>query len=431
MSKRFQVFVSSTYEDLRVERQQVMQALLELDCIPAGMELFPAADDDQWTLIRSVIDECDYYIVIVGARYGSVNRNGISYTEMEYRYALQKKKPIIGFLLDDNATPSSPLREKSRDKKKKLEDFRSLVGRKLCKFWSSPVDLGSQVSRSITQLIKAKPAIGWVRADSIDQLTALESENAQLRAQLQEAMNQVTEQKGPRRASKRASMGSAEHGTDPKHVKPEPERTRMPVTAGSIRHKFDVAGHEGYLHVGLHQDGAPGELFVTMAKEGSTVGGMMDAFATAISLCLQYGVPLEALVKKFSHQRFDPQGMTRNPDIPFAKSIVDYIFRWLGLTFIEEFRRANLPGRPVASLADAPACDVCGASMVQYGASYKCLTCGTTGGNSSQAKTNSETSSPGRKPPAAKRTVQVSKTSKAAKHRLPEHPIRVGAVSQV
>jgi len=125
----------------------------------------------------------------------------------------------------------------------------------------------------------------------------------------------------------------------------EPDRRRMPVTAGSIRHKFDVAGHEGYLHVGLHEDGTPGELFVTMAKEGSTVGGMMDAFATAISLCLQYGVPLEALVKKFSHQRFDPQGMTRNPDIPFAKSIVDYIFRWLGLTFIEEFRKANLPGR--------------------------------------------------------------------------------------
>jgi len=119
----------------------------------------------------------------------------------------------------------------------------------------------------------------------------------------------------------------------------------MPVTAGSIRHKFDVAGHEGYLHVGLQEDGTPGELFVTMAKEGSTVGGMMDAFATAISLCLQYGVPLEALVKKFSHQRFDPQGMTRNPDIPFAKSIVDYIFRWLGITFLEEFRKANLPGR--------------------------------------------------------------------------------------
>jgi ribonucleoside-diphosphate reductase alpha chain len=124
----------------------------------------------------------------------------------------------------------------------------------------------------------------------------------------------------------------------------EPHRHRLPDTRPSFTHKFDVAGHEGYLNVGLYEDNRPGELFITMAKEGSTVGGMMDAFATAISLCLQYGVPLDALVKKFSHQRFDPSGMTSNRDIPFAKSIVDYIFRWLGMTFLEDFRKANLPG---------------------------------------------------------------------------------------
>jgi ribonucleoside-diphosphate reductase alpha chain len=129
-----------------------------------------------------------------------------------------------------------------------------------------------------------------------------------------------------------------------------PHRRRMAVTGSSLRHKFDVAGHEGYLHVGLYDDGAPGELFITMAKEGSTVGGMMDAFATAVSLCLQYGVPLESLVKKFSHQRFEPSGMTTNRDIPFAKSIVDYVFRWLGLTFLEEFRKANMPNRAPEAL---------------------------------------------------------------------------------
>ncbi len=124
-------------------------------------------------------------------------------------------------------------------------------------------------------------------------------------------------------------------------AKRTPHRHRLPATRPSITHKFDVAGHEGYLNVGLYEDGGPGELFITMAKEGSTVGGMMDAFATAISLCLQYGVPLEALVKKFSHQRFEPSGMTSNRDIPFAKSIVDYLFRWLGMTFLEEFRKNN------------------------------------------------------------------------------------------
>ena len=126
----------------------------------------------------------------------------------------------------------------------------------------------------------------------------------------------------------------------------KPHRHRLPATRPSITHKFDIAGHEGYLNVGLYEDtDQPGELFITMAKEGSTVGGMVDAFATSISLCLQYGVPLEALVKKFSHQRFEPSGMTANRDIPFAKSIVDYIFRWLGVTFLEEYRKANVPNR--------------------------------------------------------------------------------------
>ncbi|MCD6365851.1 MAG: vitamin B12-dependent ribonucleotide reductase [Planctomycetes bacterium] len=123
-----------------------------------------------------------------------------------------------------------------------------------------------------------------------------------------------------------------------------PHRQRLQPTLMSKRHKFDIAGHEGYLHVGLYEDGKPGELFITMAKEGSTVGGMMDAFATAISLCLQYGVPLEALVKKFAHQRFEPSGLTATREIPFAKSIVDYVFRWMGLEFLgEDYRMRNLP----------------------------------------------------------------------------------------
>ena len=137
-------------------------------------------------------------------------------------------------------------------------------------------------------------------------------------------------------------------------AKQEPYRHRLPATRPAITHKFDIAGHEGYLNVGLFEDGSPGELFITMAKEGSTLGGMMDAFATAISLCLQYGVPLDALVKKFSHHRFDPSGMTANPDIPFARSIVDYLFRWMGLTFLEEYRQANLPQRSPSSAKAAP-----------------------------------------------------------------------------
>ncbi len=120
-------------------------------------------------------------------------------------------------------------------------------------------------------------------------------------------------------------------------------RRRLPDTRQSVTHKFSVGGHEGYITVGLFEDGSPGELFITMAKEGSTIGGLMDTIGTQTSMCLQYGVPLEALVSKFAHMRFEPSGWTSNEDIPQAKSVVDYIFRWLGIQFLPGYREANAP----------------------------------------------------------------------------------------
>ena len=125
----------------------------------------------------------------------------------------------------------------------------------------------------------------------------------------------------------------------------QPLRRRLPETRSAITHKFDVAGHEGYLTVGLFEDRQPGELFITMAKEGSTIGGLMDCIGTLTSLALQYGVPLEALLRKFAHQRFEPSGFTKNPEIRNASSIIDYVFRWLSLQFIPGYREANLAGR--------------------------------------------------------------------------------------
>jgi ribonucleoside-diphosphate reductase alpha chain len=115
-----------------------------------------------------------------------------------------------------------------------------------------------------------------------------------------------------------------------------PRRERLPDTRQSLTHKFNISGHEGYITVGLYPDGRVGELFITMAKEGSTIGGLMDCFGTAISMSLQYGVPLRVYVEKFSHTRFEPMGHTKNPDVPIAKSLVDYIFRWLGRTFLPD-----------------------------------------------------------------------------------------------
>ncbi|HEV2295300.1 MAG TPA: LAGLIDADG family homing endonuclease [Tepidisphaeraceae bacterium] len=124
-----------------------------------------------------------------------------------------------------------------------------------------------------------------------------------------------------------------------------PLRRRLPDTRHAKTHKFDISGHEGYITAGLYDDGTPGEVFITMAKEGSTIGGLMDAIATLVSVSLQYGVPVESLVRKFEHVRFEPSGMTRNPEIPIAKSLVDYIFRWLAMEFVPGYRAANAPKR--------------------------------------------------------------------------------------
>jgi ribonucleoside-diphosphate reductase alpha chain len=146
-----------------------------------------------------------------------------------------------------------------------------------------------------------------------------------------------------------ADVAKARLATPPPVVADEhrcsPCRERLPETRTSLTHKFDIQGHEGYVTVGLYPDGRPGELFIKMAKEGSTIGGLMDVLGTSISIGLQYGVPLEVLVNKFEHQRFEPSGMTKHRDIPFAKSIVDYIFRWLGMQFIPGYREANAPQR--------------------------------------------------------------------------------------
>jgi len=194
-----------------------------------------------------------------------------------------------------------------------------------------------------------------------------------------------------------------------------PLRRKLPAERQALTHRFEVSGHEGYITVGLYEDGTPGEIFVKMAKEGSTVSGLTDSFAIAVSFALQYGVPLDFLVNKFAHMRFEPQGFTRNPEIPIAKSIVDYIFRWLGSRFLSAEKQTEIgiirrdaeetetpppvegpansaqvlmslgldPITPTSTFqnqADAPSCSECGSLMVRSGACYKCHNCGATSG---------------------------------------------------
>ncbi|MGC8657552.1 MAG: vitamin B12-dependent ribonucleotide reductase [Desulfomonilaceae bacterium] len=201
-----------------------------------------------------------------------------------------------------------------------------------------------------------------------------------------------------------ASMGS--------QYSSRPVRRRLPVDCKSIRHKFEIAGHKGYIHTGFYDDGKVGEIFIRMSKEGGTISGLMDTIATLTSIALQYGVPLEDLVNKFSHVRFEPSGFTSNPNVPIAKSLTDYIFRYLGTSFLDEQARMlaglvpssedngflfpaetsresksmGFPEQPGTretlyySQSDAPACPDCGSIMVRNGSCYKCFNCGATTG---------------------------------------------------
>jgi Domain of unknown function (DUF4062) len=188
--KRFQVFISSTFKDLEEERQEVMHALLELDCMPSGMELFPASNESQWSLIKKVIDDCDYYLLILAGRYGSLGPEGISFTEMEYRYALSISKPTIAFVHRDPGKIIADKTETSSEGKMKLSDFRSTVEKRLCKQWETPQELGSVVSRSLVQLMRSTPAVGWVRANELaDREATLEL--LQLRRRVEELQEEL------------------------------------------------------------------------------------------------------------------------------------------------------------------------------------------------------------------------------------------------
>ena len=178
-------------------------------------------------------------------------------------------------------------------------------------------------------------------------------------------------------------------------------RRRLPDERRAITHHFSIAGQEGYLTVGVYEDGSPGEIFVRMAKEGSTVSGLMDAFATVVSLALQHGVPLSVLCGKLSHMRFEPSGWSGNPKIGYAKSLMDYIARYLELKFLINEQAELFAALPLSAQAsppiatnekeagtlsewvqpgDAPACNICGGLMARSGSCYRCANCGSTSG---------------------------------------------------
>jgi Domain of unknown function (DUF4062) len=186
VEKRYQVFVSSTYTDLTAERAAVIEAVLGLRHLPAGMEMFPAANEDQWSLIERVIDESDYYVVVIGGRYGSVNDTGISYTEREYDYAIETETPVLGFLHKSPGDIVARKTDESDEAREKLKSFREKVQGRPVKYFTNADQLGGQVALSLVALVNNEPAIGWVRGDKA-MTVEQENEILELRRQLTEA----------------------------------------------------------------------------------------------------------------------------------------------------------------------------------------------------------------------------------------------------
>lgn len=211
MDRRHQVFISSTFADLKDERREIMQSLLEMDCIPAGMEMFPAANEDQMTLIKGVIDQCDYYLVVIGGRYGSMSAEGISYTEQEYDYAITKGIPVMGFV---PAEPDAIPRGKTDNNDaaaQKLAAFQAKVQTRVTKDYKNADDLGGKVARGLSQLRKAHPRPGWVRGDQ-----AMTPETRTVIAELKAEVEQLKRVRAEAAMPDEAGVldTSFEHGSD-------------------------------------------------------------------------------------------------------------------------------------------------------------------------------------------------------------------------
>ncbi|AEB50491.1 DUF4062 domain-containing protein [Aeromonas veronii] len=199
MNKRYQVFVSSTYADLQDERAKVIQTLMEMDCIPAGMELFPAMDEEQFEFIKKIIDDCDYYLLILGARYGSISvDDGLSYTEKEYHYAKEKGMKIIALVHGEPDQLPVSKTDRNPELYEKLVNFRNEVcTNRLVKFWTSAIELPSLVALNLPKTIKAYPAVGWVRGNTttssevLEELRSVKNENDELNKKIQELSHQL------------------------------------------------------------------------------------------------------------------------------------------------------------------------------------------------------------------------------------------------
>lgn len=309
--RRYQVFVSSTYLDLKEERETITSTLLESDAFPAGMELFPATNSDAWTLIQKVIDDSDYYLLVVGGKYGSIDSEAdISYTEKEYDYAVQQGKPVMAFLHGEPKKLTVEQSEQTEDKQKRLATFRAKVeDSKHVKFWNTADDLAGKVALSYNKLTRQFPAVGWVRADqAVDQQTLAELNRAKDKIRELERSLEV--------ATFSAPAGTSDLAQDDDEVI-IPVNVRATFQSPSAPHGVKASSVEFYTTSWSGLLGALGPLMLTEADESSLKARLVET-ATTVELI---DASLESLVKDATQEHPVLNNPT-NPD-PYEIDIFD------------------------------------------------------------------------------------------------------------
>jgi hypothetical protein len=317
-TKRFQIFISSTYKDLIEERQAAVQAILSSGHIPAGMELFAASDQSQMNVIKDWITQSDIYLLILGGCYGSIEpTTGKSYIQLEYEYAISLGKPTFAIVITDEHLEEKVKKEGTVAIEKEnpglYKDFKKMVLSKVVRFWSDFKDIKLSIFETISEFSRRHELIGWVPSNLQVDTSKMAEELARLGKENSQLNNELSQLKSNARLKNFKNLGAKRRG---------------------YIQKAEITGQEVVIRTSEYTDGSLGELLISMPKENPTVKALLECFSISVSLGIQYGVPLEEIVEKFVFTKFEPNGMVDHPNIKTCTSIVDFVFRLLAYEYL-------------------------------------------------------------------------------------------------
>lgn len=335
-SKRLQIFISSTYKDLVEERQAAVQAVLSCGHIPAGMELFSASDQTQMNVIKDWIYQSDIYLLILGGRYGSIeSTTGKSYIQLEYEYALSLGKPTFAIVISDECLEEKIKKEGSTVFEKEFQthykEFKKTVLSKVVRFWSDLKDIKLSIFETISEFSRRHDLVGWVPGNLQVDTSNMAEELARLGKENSKLLEELT------------ILKNNSNNLNFKNLSPK---------SRGFNQKAIINGHEVAIRTSEYNDGNLGQILITMEKDNPTSRALLECFSLAVSLGLQYGVPLEEFVDKFVFTKFEPYGMVDHPNIKSSTSIVDFVFRCLAYEYLGRTDLVHVLDKPSSNLDD-------------------------------------------------------------------------------